>query len=580
MYAHRFNQLIIIASKRCKSLLIYTFCFIICPTIITKAQQANELIITEIMADPSPARGLPEKEYIELYNRSARNINLKQLVLFYNSTSVRFPDITIQPKEYLIVTHQNNAAAFSSYGKVAGLNNFSLNNAGTTLSIRDTKNSTLFSVTYTDKWYTKSKTQGFALEMIDIDYACVEEGNWVSSEAFLQGTPGKENSVRASQPDLTPPNLVRYELINTSTIRLFFSEKLDSLSATSQNAYTLDKSLTIKQIDIESPKNQQINLQLSSPLQVNTVYTLTAKNIADCSGNVLKEAKLAIATAQPADSGDVVINEVLFNPRSGGEDFVEIYNRSNKFISLKDWALANTDATGTMANIKPVSNTSFILPPKQFLALSRSASVITSQYFKAVKENILEMPSLPTFPNESGTVILLNENKKVFDRFDYFEDLHHLMIDEKSGVSLEKTDYNISSALLTNWHSGVASEGYATPGYANSQGIPTVAKNVLTIEPEIFTPDGDGVNEEINLKFALDKYGYIANVFLFDVNGRMLKQLAQNQLLGANDQIIWDGKGADNNIVAVGYYIIFAELFNADGEKQEFKAKVVVGSRF
>ncbi|RYY00036.1 MAG: hypothetical protein EOO35_00760 [Cyanobacteriota bacterium] len=82
------------------------------------------------------------------------------------------------------------------------------------------------------------------------------------------------------------------------------------------------------------------------------------------------------------------------------------------------------------------------------------------------------MASLPTFPNESGTVILLDANKKLFDRFDYIENLHHVMVDNKAGVSLEKADYNIPSAQYSNWHSAAASEGYATPGYANSQGLP------------------------------------------------------------------------------------------------------------
>ncbi len=570
----------IIGIKRCKSRLIYTFSFILLPIIITLAQQANGLVITEIMADPSPSKGLPEKEYIELYNGSDRSISLNQLVLFYNSTSVRFPDVSVQAKEYLIVTHRNNVSEFQTYGKVIGLNNFSLNNTGSTLSIKDNKNSKLFSVTYTDKWYTRGKTQGYALEMIDTDYACVEEGNWVSSEASLQGTPGKENSVKSSKPDLTPPNLVRYELENASAIKLIFSEKLDSLSAISPHAYTFDKSLTIKQISIESPENQFVSLLLDSPLQQNTTYTLTTRNIADCSGNVLKEITLPVADISLADSGDVVVNEILFNPLSGGEDFVEIYNRSNKFISLKDWALANIDTKGAIANNKPISTTHFILQPKQFLALSRNSSIIRSQYFKAVKENIHEMASLPAFPDESGTVILLSENKKVFDRFDYFENLHHPMIDNKSGVSLEKTDYNVSSALLTNWHSAVASDGYATPGYPNSQGNPSGQKNIFTVEPEIFTPDGDATDEVTQVKFSLDKYGYIANIYIYDVNGRMLKQLAQNHLLSANDQIVWDGKGPGHDIVPVGYYIIYAELFNPTGEKQEFKAKVVVGSKF
>lgn len=566
--------------KRCKSLLIYTFSVILFSVINTIAQQANDLIITEIMADPTPTKGLPEKEYIELHNRSEKSINLNQFVLYYNTTSVRFPNVSIQPKEYLIVTHRNNTSEFQAYGNVIGLNNFSLNNAGSTLIIKDNRNTTLFSVTYTDKWYTPNKNQGYALEMIDTDFACVETGNWVSSEAALQGTPGKENSVKASQPDFTPPTLLRYELENVSTIKLIFSEKLDSLSAVSNVAYLLDKSLTIQKISIESPQNQFLTLTLASPLQDNILYTLTAKNIADCSGNVLKEAQLTIGNTKPADSSDIVINEVLFHPRSGGEDFVEIYNRSDKFISLKDWALANVDAAGTIANNRTISNTNFILPPKQFLVLSRNATIIKNQYFKAVGENIFEMVSLPSFPNEKGTVMLLDAHKRVFDRFDYAEDLHHALIDDKAGVSLEKTDYNVPSSQLSNWHSAAASEGYATPGYANSQVIPLNTKVSFTIEPEIFTPDSDGIDDLTQLKFNLDTHGYIANVYIFDSNGRMLKQLAQNQLLGTNDIIIWDGKSGNSDIVAVGYYIILAELFNTSGQKHELKGKVVVGSKY
>lgn len=570
----------IIVIKRCKSVLIYTFSFIVLAFTGTIAQTSNDLIITEIMADPTPTKGLPEKEYIEIYNRSEKSINLNQFVLFYNTTSVRFPDATIQPKEYIIVTHRNNAAEFQSYGNVIGLNNFSLNNAGSTLIIKDNRNTTIFSVTYSDKWYTTGKNQGFALEMIDTDFPCVETDNWVSSEATLQGTPGKENSVKASQPDLTPPVLLRYELENTSTIKLIFSEKLDILSAISISAYLLDKPVTIQKISIESPQNQYLTLALASPLQENTLYTLTAKNIADCSGNVLKETQLKIGITEPADSGDIVLNEILFHPRSGGEDFVEIYNRSDKFISLKDWALANVGAAGTIANSRAISNTNFVLPPKQFLVLSQSATSIKNQYFKAVGENILEMASLPSFPNEKGTFILLDANKRVFDRFDYSEDLHHALIDDKSGVSLEKTDYNIASSQPSNWHSAAASEGYATPGYANSQVMPLNANVSFTIDPEIFTPDGDGIDDVTQLKFKLDTPGYLANIYIFDSNGRMLKQLAQSQLLGTNDIIIWDGKSGNNDIVAVGYYIILVELFNTSGQKHTLKGKVVVGSKY
>ena len=566
--------------KRCKSVLIYTLYFLLIIPCYTLAQQANELIITEIMADPTPAKGLPEKEYIELYNRSDKSLNLNQFVLSYNTSTVSFPDFVIQPKEYIIVTHRNNVAEFQLIGRTVGLISFSLLNTGTTLTLKDSKNRTIFSVTYTDKWYSSGKTQGFSLEMIDTDYACVETGNWVSSEATLQGSPGKENSVKASRPDLTPPLLLRYEYLNDQLLKLIFNEKLDSLSSVSPVAYTIDKTMGIKSISLESPANKSVTLTLPTALQSNTVYTLTARNIEDCSGNVLKESNLQIGIVSEADSGDVVLNEILFNPRNSGEDFVEVYNRSNKFISLKDWALANIDASGAVANIKLITSTHYVLPPNQFLVFSRNAQIIRNHYFKTVSNNILEMESLPSYPNETGTVILLNQNKKVLDRFDYSETMHHGLIDDTKGISLEKADYNLPSSQLANWHSAAASEGYATPGYANSQVMSLAEKNVFTIEPEIFTPDGDGADEVTTLKFQLTQNGFVANAYIFDINGRMLKQLAQNQILGVNDQITWDGKSANNDIAPTGYYIILAELFNTNGEKLEFKAKVVLGSKY
>jgi len=566
--------------KRCKSTLICTFCILLIIPFSSLAQQAGELIITEIMADPTPTKGLPEKEYIELYNRSDKPLNLNQFVLSYNASTVSFPDFVIQPREYVIVAHRNNMAEFQSYGKTVGLTSFSLLNTGTTLTLKDRRNRTVFSVTYTDKWYSAGKTQGFSLEMIDTDYACVEAGNWTTSEAALQGTPGKENSVKASRPDLTPPVLQRYEFLNTQQIKLIFNEKLDSLSAVSPVAYSLDKSMSIKGISVESPANKSVTLTLHTALQANTVYTLTARNIADCSGNVLKETNMQMGIISEADSGDVVLNEILFNPRSGGEDFVEVYNRSNKFISLKDCALANLDAAGALANIKPITLTHYVLAPKQFLVFTRNAQIIRNHYFKTVSNNILEMESLPSYPDEKGVVILLSQNKKVLDRFDYAETLHHGLIDDKAGVSLEKADYDLPSSQFSNWHSAAASDGYATPGYANSQVMSLAEKNVFTIEPEIFTPDGGGADDVTQLKFQLTQNGYVANVYIFDANGRMLKQLAQNQILGVTDQIVWDGKSANNAIAPTGYYIILAELFNTNGEKLEFKAKVVLGSKY
>jgi hypothetical protein len=545
------------------------------------AQNPNDLIISEIMADPTPTKGLPEKEYIEIFNRSNQAISLNKFRLQYGNTLSTFPNVSIEAKEYIIVTNNANVKDFQTYGKTIGLNPFSLLNTGNTLSIKNPQNKTIFSVTYSDKWYAPNKNQGFSLEIIDPNFPCVEEGNWTSSEAILQGTPAKENSVKNNKPDLSPPTLSRYEIVKPNTIKLIFSEKLDSLSAISKLAYSFDKNLIINQISIESPVNKNVTLALNSNLEENTIYQLTAKNIADCSGNVLLESKLLIGNLKPADSSDIVLNEILFHPRSDGEDFVEIYNRTDKLISLKNWSLANVDKSQKIANLKTITSDDFIIQAKQYLVLTRNAKTVQNQYFKAEKTHFLEMAALPSYPNEEGSVVLLNAEQKVFDRFDYSEDFHHPILDEKAGVSLEKIDFNKSSSEITNWHSASASEGYATPGYFNSQGIrEEEASEPFTITPPIITPDGDGVDEFAILHFINDLNGYVANVRLFDANGRFIRQLAHNQLLGSNDSIIWDGKDSGTKTVSVGYYILFVEVFHPNGQSKAWKGKVVVGSRF
>lgn len=558
-----------------------TFLIVFFVSKLLQAQNFNDVIITEIMADPTPTKGLPEKEYIELYNRSGRFYSLNQWKFQYGNTVVTLPNVNIEANEYIIVTANANVKEFQKFGTVVGLSSFSLNNVGNTLILKTPQNKTIFSVTYTDNWYASGKNQGFSLEMIDKNFPCVEEGNWTSSTATLQGTPASQNAVSTSKPDLTPPTLSRFEINSPTSVKLIFSEKLDSLSAVSKLAYSLDKNLIISQISIESPANRNVNLTLNSAIQENTVYRLNIKNIADCSGNVLKEGSTIIGNLKPADSSDVVLSEVLFNPRTNGEDFIEIYNRTEKLISLKDWSLANVDASGKVASIRAITVNNFILNPKQYLVLTRNTKTVQNQYFKAKSENFLEMSSLPSYPDESGTVVLLDANKKVFDKFSYHEDMHHPLIDDKAGVSLEKIDFNKPSSDASNWHSAASSEGYATPGYTNSQGLRTEATNEeFKISPEIITPDGDGIDEFANISLANNLSGGAVSINIFDVNGRLIRNLVQNQILGTNDTFIWDGKDSGMQIVPVGYYILLAEVFNPSGQTKQWKGKVVVGSKF
>ncbi|MBK7438468.1 MAG: lamin tail domain-containing protein [Saprospiraceae bacterium] len=82
-----------------------------------------DLLITEIMADPSPTVGLPLYEYVELLNTSDHAINLADLTLRFDQTDyvIGTAAILVSPGEYVILCESTAVALLMPYGKVIAL---------------------------------------------------------------------------------------------------------------------------------------------------------------------------------------------------------------------------------------------------------------------------------------------------------------------------------------------------------------------------------------------------------------------------------------------------------------------------
>ena len=78
--------------------------------------------------------------------------------------------------------------------------------------------------------------------------------------------------------------------------------------------------------------------------------------------------------------GDILISEVLFNPRTGGVDFVEIYNNSGHDIDLKELQLANVNTAGEPANIKNVSSAKLMIAPGNYWVITTNQANIKLNY--------------------------------------------------------------------------------------------------------------------------------------------------------------------------------------------------------
>lgn len=552
------------------------------------APAVGELIISEVFADETPQVGLPLSEYIEIYNRSAtKTLSLRGVRLGKGgSTTVAvFADTAkLLPGQYAVVCGSTRTLQFASYGKVYGPTNFpALSNGGDQLVLRGRDGRTLFEVSYSDAWYRdpKKKDGGWSLEIIDPNSYCGGAENWTASLDPTGGTPGRANSVRAANADALAPTLLRAVALNATTVRAYFSEKLDSAAAAAVGRYTLSPALAVTRATPVGPDFRQVDLTLGAALGPSRPSTLAVQTATDCVGNAsgpLQSATFALPEA--AVSGDVVFNEILFNPRVGGVRFVELLNRSTKFIDLQGWQLGNLKPDGSVDNAI-LATGPLVLAPGLLLAFSSSTATITAQYpTGSDAANLVQLSSLPTFP-DVGTAVLADSRGFEIDRLAYSKSLHLSLLSTLEGVSLERIRTN-GASNGSNFHSAAGAVGYATPGRPNSQAQDEVGGNQeLAITPDVFTPDDDGQQDFATLNYHLDATGYAATITVYDALGRLTRHLVRNETLPTTGFVQWDGIDDRGHKAAVGYYILLVELFRpSGGERREFKKTVVLGARF
>ena len=553
-------------------------------TFVFYSPQIYDVIIDEIFPDPNPPVGLPLFKFLELKNVSAFPINLKDWKLVDGNSTAILPSYNLLADSFVIVCANSSANSYLPYGPTIAVPNFpSMNITGATIVLKSAEDKTIHAVHYDLNSYKSElkKSGGWSLEMIDTKNPCSGPDNWKASIDASGGTPGRKNSIDGLIKDETAPKLVRAFVSDKNNISLVFDKSVDSIKAASLHSYSFDKNVTATNISVSSPFFKKANITLGNQLEPGIIYHVIAKNISDCAGNFIgikNSAKFGLPTN--SDSMDLVINEILFNPLPGGADYVELYNRSKKIIDLRKIFIANRNSSNVISNIQPVTIESILLFPGEFVLLTTDADAVKNQYLTTNPDAFLQMDHFPSYPNANGNVIVLNEQGNVLDEVKYSEKWHFPLIKNVQGVSLERVDYDAPS-VQNNFHSAATSVGYGTPGFKNSQfQVTEDLRSGITVIPEIFSPDNDGIDDFVTINYSFPSAGYVANITVFDASGRPVRYLQKNSLSGIKGSYHWDGLDDKNRKLPQGIYIIYTEIFNTAGKKKAFKNTVVLGRRF
>jgi hypothetical protein len=401
------------------------------------AVQNYDVLINEVMADPDPVTGLPDYEYIELYNTTPYPIRIDNWTIAAGTNVKVIPSYTILPDSFAVLTSAAGAAAFGSSVPVVAMSSFpALTNSGQTLILRTDAGAVLSTVSYTDSWYNDAikKDGGWSLEQVDPANPCAGEQNWKASASLSGGTPGRRNSVNAANPDNSAPNLLRVGVITPDTIEVFFSEPIDSTTMAALSLYSIDNAIgTPMYADAAGPSFTSIKLALGTSLQPGIIYTITVNStITDCKGNLLGNINTAsFAIPQPVSPFDIVINEVLADPKDGGTDFVEIYNRSNKVIDLGKLFLSSQDTiTGALTGVTPIYPSGFLIFPGDYYVISEDGAAVRSQYSSPGAQAFIDAVNMPSMNIDGGTVVISTLAGTIIDRLTYTSDMHFPLLND------------------------------------------------------------------------------------------------------------------------------------------------------
>jgi hypothetical protein len=428
---------------------------------VTINEVRNDLVINEIMYAPNS----PEPEWIEIFNRSGKTIDLKNYMIADNIDTIIVTNnsVILNPGQYLVFASDTTLKRYYSV-----LSPFisaaipSLNNSGDKIILLDSLNRAIDSLQYFASW---GGSTGKSLERISAELFSTDSSNWKTSQSKYKATPGYINSAASKNFDI----LVTDIIFNPAFP--FFSDNV-SVSTTIENKGTISANFNLilwEDTNLDSLSNsivsslEGINLlpgdSVNAQFGFQVSYLQNEKGFLvfadfaqdqDTSNNYFYKR---IIPGYPPNT--ILFNEILYSPINGEPEWIEIFNISSDSINITNWGITDVLTTPVTAKI---SNEVY-LKGKSYLVLAKDTSI---QFFHRVIPSKVIKVNLPNLNNDADGIVLKDNRGLTIDSLQYFSDWGGT-----GGKSLERISIAAASDLNGNWGSSTDIE-LSTPGRINS----------------------------------------------------------------------------------------------------------------
>ena len=550
------------------------------------APTARDVVVNEIQYAPSG----DDSEFVELLNRSAKTFDLRQFTLS-DDRDVPVPLVStarpLQPGEFVVLVADAApfADAFPAVDAIEVAGWPALNNSGDAPTLR-ADGVVIDVVPYAPSW---GGTDGASLERVDPAGPSDSPFNFGPSTASDGATPGATNSLFA--PDTTPPIPTFAEATGPTTVTVYFDEPLAAASVV-PSAFALDgrrpQSVVLADATV-------VDLDIGSALDGDT---LDITGIKDRTDNAIASATVPLAV-QPAP-GDLVVNEILFDPRADAFDerpdqpeYVELFSLSDRPLTLhRAFVTDRPTETGAADTTHLVQRVA--LPPGGWAVVfadpdARPDPALSSLLTRAFPSLDASADDVVLLPFDARSLSLNNGGDAVrvhradgtrIDTVRYTPDWHAEALDDTKGTALERISATGPAGAPDNWTSSAAPSG-GTPGQANATRIAPAAplpEPTLSVTPSPFSIERDGGTR---IQFALNTVPSVVRCRIFDALGRPVRTLEAAQLTGRTGEIVWNGRGDDAERLRMGVYVVLLEAVSAEtGSVARMQEPVVLARPF
>ena len=508
----------------------------------------NELLFKEAAGN---------QEWVELYNRSSKPLLMNDFYLEDAVQTRTYFSGTIESESYLVIC--GNKEQFLQYyhyieeeSVIESTSWAILNNDREELFLADNYN-TIFD--YTEYTVSLSYPYDLSLERIN---PYDDESLWERCIHPEMSTPAAPNSLLPLPYDLAIVNAETVIIGNLLQHLLLIENRgyhhIDECRISCSTYYNDDtEGILFHEDQLFLPVDSLYEFETVIPSAEYTTfrYLVEAEEDLDPSNN------FAFSYFNN-EALPVAINEIMFRPYTDEPRWIEL--KVNCFYKYLFSVILETERYKLEV---PLTSQEYII-----LVNSPADSLFIQERYKP--EEALIVTGLTSIYVSGEMLTLSDPAENIFEQFTYNPDWSTVR-----GVSAERIN-PLLPASEDNWAASIHPAG-STPGRVNSIYTPYIPAQVaLTLSPNPFSPEQ---GERTIISFELPERLSRVNCRIFDLKGRLVNKIVNQELSAAKGSLIWDGRREDGKLLPVGIYIILLEATGSDTEKVFRKEGTVVIGR-